>query len=115
MRLTPGLPAKSFAVVSPWHTVHSTPPAPCGLAFHWSYTALRQVAQVSTGWNQPMNNVRGLILLSNGGLDGSSRKEENEQGGTEHYTRGNDSWEGSPECCVPASDRWCLTISDTYH
>ncbi len=31
-----------------------------------------------------MNNVRGLILLSNGGLDGSSRKEENEQGGTEH-------------------------------
>jgi hypothetical protein len=36
------------------------------------------------GWNQPMENMRGLILLSNDRLDGSSRKEKNEQGGTEH-------------------------------
>jgi len=36
------------------------------------------------GWNQPMEYMRGLILLSDGGLDGSSRKEKKEQGGTEH-------------------------------
>ena len=36
------------------------------------------------GWNQPMEHMRGLILLSNGGLDGNSRKEKKEQGGTEH-------------------------------
>jgi len=34
--LNAGVPAKSGAVVSPWHTVHSTPLAACGLAFHWS-------------------------------------------------------------------------------
>jgi len=36
------------------------------------------------GWNSPMEQMRGLILLSNGRLDGSSQKEKNEQGGTEH-------------------------------
>jgi len=45
--LSAGLPAKSFDVVSPWHTVHSTPLAACGLAFHWSYTTLWQLEQVS--------------------------------------------------------------------
>jgi hypothetical protein len=35
------------------------------------------------GWNQPMENMRGLILLSNGRLDGSSQNEKNEQGRTE--------------------------------
>ena len=77
--LNAGLPAKSFAVVSPWHTVHSTLLAACGLAFHWSYTALWQVAQVSPAGISRWN-MRGLILLSNGRLDGNSQNEKNEQG-----------------------------------
>ena len=36
------------------------------------------------GWKQPMVNMRGLILLSNGRLDGNSQNEKNEQGETEH-------------------------------
>jgi hypothetical protein len=36
------------------------------------------------GWNQPMDDMRGLILLSNGRLGGNRQKEKNEQGGTEH-------------------------------
>ena len=32
------------------------------------------------GWNQPMENMLGLILLSNGRLDGNSQNEKNEQG-----------------------------------
>jgi hypothetical protein len=35
------------------------------------------------GWNQPMVDMLGLILLSNGRLDGSSQNEKNEQGRTE--------------------------------
>jgi hypothetical protein len=35
------------------------------------------------GWDQPMVYMLGLILLSKGGLDGSSRNEKNEQGKTE--------------------------------
>jgi hypothetical protein len=35
------------------------------------------------GWNEPMVNMLGLILLSNGRLDGSSQNEKNEQGRTE--------------------------------
>jgi hypothetical protein len=35
------------------------------------------------GWKEPMEYMRGLILLSHGGLDGSSENEENEQGSTE--------------------------------
>jgi hypothetical protein len=35
------------------------------------------------GWNQPMVDMPGLILLSNGRLDGSSQNEKNEQGRTE--------------------------------
>jgi hypothetical protein len=35
------------------------------------------------GWKQPMVNMLGLILLSNGRLDGSSQTEKNEQGRTE--------------------------------
>ena len=34
-------------------------------------------------WNQPMEYMLGLILLSNGGLDGNSENEKNEQGETE--------------------------------
>ena len=41
------------------------------------------------GWNQPMDYMRGLILLSNGRLDGSSQNEKNEQGGDRTYVRGN--------------------------
>jgi hypothetical protein len=36
------------------------------------------------GRNQPMENMLGLFLLSNGGLDGNSENEKNEQGETEH-------------------------------
>jgi hypothetical protein len=36
------------------------------------------------GWNQPMENMRGLILLTNGRLDGNSQNEKNEQGETGH-------------------------------
>ncbi len=36
------------------------------------------------GWNQPMENMLGLILLSIGSLDGNSQNEKNEQGETEH-------------------------------
>ena len=36
------------------------------------------------GWKQPMVDMRGFILLSNGRLDGSSQKEKKEQGGAEH-------------------------------
>jgi hypothetical protein len=36
------------------------------------------------GWNQPMENMPGLILLSHGRLDGNSQNEKNEQGDTEH-------------------------------
>jgi hypothetical protein len=36
------------------------------------------------GWNQPMDNMLGLILLSKARLDGNSQKEKNEQGETEH-------------------------------
>jgi hypothetical protein len=36
------------------------------------------------GWNPPMVHMRGLILLSNGRLDGNSQNEKNEQGGTEY-------------------------------
>jgi len=35
------------------------------------------------GWNQPMDNMLGLILLSNGRLDGKSQNEKNEQDETE--------------------------------
>jgi hypothetical protein len=34
------------------------------------------------GWKQPMVYMLGLILLSNGRLDGSSQNEKNEQGRT---------------------------------
>jgi hypothetical protein len=33
------------------------------------------------GWNQPMDYMRGFILLSNGRLDGSNRYQKNEDGG----------------------------------
>jgi hypothetical protein len=36
------------------------------------------------GWNQPMVNVLGLILLSKARPDGHSQNEKNEQGKTEH-------------------------------
>jgi hypothetical protein len=36
------------------------------------------------GWNQPMENMRGLILLSNGWLGGNSPNKKNEQGETVH-------------------------------
>jgi len=36
------------------------------------------------GWKQPMVNMLGLILLSNGRLDGNSQNEKSEQGETEH-------------------------------
>ena len=36
------------------------------------------------GWNPTMDNMLGLILLSNGRLDGKSQNEKNEQGETEH-------------------------------
>ncbi len=36
------------------------------------------------GWNQPMDNVLGLFLLSSGSLEGNSEKERNEQGESEH-------------------------------
>jgi hypothetical protein len=36
------------------------------------------------GWNQPMENMLGLILLSKGRLDGISQNEKNEQSETEH-------------------------------
>ena len=35
------------------------------------------------GWNQPMEYMRGLLLLSHGRLVGG-QKEESEQGGAEH-------------------------------
>jgi hypothetical protein len=35
------------------------------------------------GWNQPMVDMLGLILLSNGRLDGNSQNEKNEEGRTE--------------------------------
>jgi hypothetical protein len=34
------------------------------------------------GWNQPMVHMLGLILLSNGRLDGNNQNEKNEQGET---------------------------------
>jgi hypothetical protein len=36
------------------------------------------------GWNQPMENMLGLFLLSNGRLDGNRQTEKNEQGETGH-------------------------------
>ncbi|MGB6156751.1 MAG: hypothetical protein WBH45_00595 [Acidobacteriaceae bacterium] len=36
------------------------------------------------GWNQPMEDMRGLILLSHGRLDGNRQNEKAEQGETEH-------------------------------
>jgi hypothetical protein len=36
------------------------------------------------GWNQTMEDMRGLILLSHGGLDGNRQTKKNEQGETEH-------------------------------
>ena len=36
------------------------------------------------GWNSPMDHMRGIILLSNGRLDASSKKKKSEQGGAEH-------------------------------
>ena len=36
------------------------------------------------GWNQPVVYMRSLILLSHGRLEGSSRKENKEQGGAKH-------------------------------
>ncbi len=35
------------------------------------------------GWNQPMEYMRGLLLLSHGRLVGSSQKEQSKQGGAE--------------------------------
>jgi hypothetical protein len=37
-----------------------------------------------SGWNQPMEHMFGLILLSHGGLDGNGQNERAEQGETEH-------------------------------
>jgi hypothetical protein len=37
-----------------------------------------------SGWNPPMEHMRGLILLSEGRLGGNSQKEKTEQGETEH-------------------------------
>jgi hypothetical protein len=39
------------------------------------------------GWNEPMEDMRGLILLSHGRLDGNSQNEKGEQGETEHARR----------------------------
>ena len=36
------------------------------------------------GWNPTMDNMLGLIQLSNGRLDGKSQNEKNEQGEPEH-------------------------------
>jgi hypothetical protein len=35
------------------------------------------------GWNQPMDNVLGLVLLSKGRVDGNRQNEKNQQGETE--------------------------------
>jgi hypothetical protein len=35
------------------------------------------------GWNQPMDYMRGLILLGHGRVDGNSKNQKNEKGGTE--------------------------------
>jgi hypothetical protein len=51
--LNAGVAATLWAVISPWHTVHWTSFAPCGLAFHWAYVALWQSMQVfpaGIGW-----------------------------------------------------------------
>jgi hypothetical protein len=36
------------------------------------------------GWNQPMDNMFGLILLSHGRVDGNRQNEKNQRGETEH-------------------------------
>jgi hypothetical protein len=38
----------------------------------------------SPGWKQPMDNMRGLFLLSKGSSDGNSQNQKNQQGKTEH-------------------------------
>ncbi len=36
------------------------------------------------GWNQPMHNMLGLLLLSHARLDGKKQNEKSQQGETEH-------------------------------
>jgi len=36
------------------------------------------------GWNQPMHNMLGLLLLSHARLDGKNRNQKNQRGETEH-------------------------------
>jgi hypothetical protein len=66
------------------------------------------------GWKQPMVNMRGLILLSTGRLDGNSQNEKNEQGETEHARtetiHGQISWVRSSSI-EPAM----AAISDPHH
>jgi hypothetical protein len=62
------------------------------------------------GWNQAVEYMRGLILLSHGGLDGSSRKEKNEQGGTED-TRAETIHGQTPEYGLQVSNRrWLQSV-----
>jgi hypothetical protein len=68
------------------------------------------------GWNQPMDNVLGLILLSIGRLDGNSQNEKNEQGETEQA--GTDTIHGqTPEYGLQVSNRRWLqsVIHITFH
>lgn len=41
MAVSAGLAETLCAVISPWHTVHWTSFAPCGLPFHWAYVTFR--------------------------------------------------------------------------
>src|ERR1017187_234750 len=66
------------------------------------------------GWNQPMVNMLGLILLSNGRLDGSSQNEKNEKGGTEQTHAETMHWQISWGD-VEVSDRRWTPISDADH
>ena len=67
------------------------------------------------GWNQPMEDMRGLILLSNGRLDGNSQNEKNEQGESRTCAHRNDSRTDLLSTVFKYRIRRWLPISDTHH
>jgi hypothetical protein len=67
-----------------------------------------------SGWNQPMEDMGGLILLSDGRLDGNRQNEKSEQGETEH-ARTETIHGQTPEYGLPVSNRRLAAISDTDH
>ena len=68
----------------------------------------------SAGWNQPMEDMLGLLLLSSSRVDGNRRNEKKQQGETEYAPT--DTIHGeTPEYGLQVSNRRLTASSDIHH